>query len=110
MASGDCFLRIGSGRRRHMTIKDRHYLFAVLNGLLFLGGAVVFGVIFSRNLQPPALGPEEYHALIQEMTDVVKLREMAIRDNVYLRSLENSVFTSRLSCYLAVQWVAPLVS
>ena len=78
-----------------MTIKDRHYLFAVLNGLLFSGGVVVFGVIFSRNLQPPGLGPEKHHALIQEMTDVVKLRAMIIRDNVYLHSLENFVFTSR---------------
>ncbi len=78
-----------------MTAKDRHYLFAIINGLLVLGGVVIFAVIISRENPPPALGPEAHHKLIQEMTEVHKLKDMVIRDNVYIRSLENFVVTSR---------------
>jgi len=78
-----------------MTTKDRHYLFAIINGLLVLGGVVIFGVIISREIPPPALGPEAHHKLIQEMTEIHKLKDMVIRDNGYTRSLENLVFTSR---------------
>ncbi len=78
-----------------MTNQDRHYLFAIINGLLLLGGVMIIGVILSRDLPPPGLNPERHYALIQEMTDVNKLQNMVIRDNVYIRSLENFVFTSR---------------
>ncbi len=78
-----------------MTSKDRHYLFAIINVLLVLGGLLVFGVILSRDLPPPGLNPERHQALIQEMTDVNKLKDMVLRDNVYTRSLENFVSTSR---------------
>ena len=78
-----------------MTTKDRHYLFAIINGLLVLGGVVIFGLIISREIPPPALGPEAHHKLIQEMTEIHKLKDMVIRDNDYTRSLENLVFTSR---------------
>ncbi len=78
-----------------MTAKDRRYLVAIINGLLLLGGVVIIGVILSHDLPPPGLGPEDHYALIQKMTDVNKLKNMVIRDNVYIRSLENFVFTSR---------------
>ena len=78
-----------------MTAKDRHYLFAIINGLLVLGGVVIFAVILSREIPPPGLGPEAHQKLIHDMTDVNKLKDMVIRDNGYLRSLENFVFTSR---------------
>jgi len=78
-----------------MTTQDRHYLFAVINGLLLLGGVVIFAVIISRDTPPPAFGPEAHHKLIQEMTEVHKLKDMVIRDNGYIRSLENLVLTSR---------------
>ena len=78
-----------------MTNQDRHYLFVIINGLLVLGGVVIIGVILSRDLPPPGLNPERHHALIQEMTDVNKLKDMVLRDNVYTRSLENFVSTSR---------------
>ncbi len=78
-----------------MTNQDRHYLFAIINGLLVLGGLLVFGVILSRDLPPPGLGPEDHYALIQKMTDVNKLKDMVLRDNAYIRSLENFIFTSR---------------
>ena len=78
-----------------MTAKDRHYLFAVINALLVLGGVVIFGVIVSRDLPPPGLGPEDHYDLIQKMTDINKLRGLVLRDNTYIRSLENFVFTSR---------------
>lgn len=78
-----------------MTIKDRHYLFAIINVLLVLGGLLVFGLIISPDPPPPGLGPEDHYALIQKMTDVNKLKDMIIRDNVYIRSLENFVYTSR---------------
>lgn len=78
-----------------MTSKDRHYLFAIINVLLVLGGLLVFGLIISPDPPPPGLGPEDHYALIQKMTDVNKLKDMIIRDNVYIRSLENFVYTSR---------------
>ncbi len=78
-----------------MTSKDRHYLFAIINVLLVLGGLLVFGLIISHDPPPPGLGPEDHYALIQKMTDVNKLKDLMIRDNVYIRSLENFVFTSR---------------
>ena len=78
-----------------MTAKDRRYLVAITNGLLLLGGVVIIGVILSRDLPPSGLNPERHHALIQEMTDVNKLRGMVIRENVYTRSLENFVSTLR---------------
>ena len=78
-----------------MTNQDRHYLFAIINGLLLLGGVMIIGVILSRDLSLPGLNPERHHALIQEMTDVNKLRGMVIRENVYTRSLENFVSTLR---------------
>ena len=78
-----------------MTSKDRHYLFAIINVLLVLGGLLVFGVILSRDLPPPGLGPEDHYDLIQKMTDINKLRGLVLRDNTYIRSLENFVFTSR---------------
>ncbi|MCZ6718858.1 MAG: hypothetical protein O6944_06890 [Gammaproteobacteria bacterium] len=78
-----------------MTSKDRHYLFAIINVLLVFGGLLVFGVILSRDLPPPGLGPEDHYALIQKMTDINKLKDMMIRDNVYIRSLESFVSTSR---------------
>jgi len=78
-----------------MTSKDRHYLFAIINVFLVLGGFLVFGLIISRDPSPPGLGPGDHYALIQKMTDVNKLKDMVIRDNVYIRSLENFVFTSR---------------
>ncbi len=78
-----------------MTSKDRHYLFVIINSLLLLGGITIFIVILSRDIPPPALGPEAHHKLVQDMTDVNKLKDMVTRDNVYIRSLENFVFTSR---------------
>jgi hypothetical protein len=78
-----------------MTSKDRHYLFALINVLLVFGGLLVFGVILSRDLPPPGLGHEDHYALIQKMTDINKLKDMMIRDNVYIRSLESFVSTSR---------------
>jgi len=78
-----------------MTSKDRHYLFAIINVLLVLGGLLIFGVILSRDLPPPGLGPEDHYALIQKMTDINKLKDMVLRDNAYIRSLENFSFTSR---------------
>ncbi|MFB3108066.1 MAG: hypothetical protein ACE1ZE_01710 [Candidatus Binatia bacterium] len=78
-----------------MTSKDRHYLFAIINVLLVFGGLLVFGVILSRDLPPPGLGPEDHYALIQKMTDINKLKDMMIRDNVYIRSLESFVSTAR---------------
>ncbi len=78
-----------------MTAKDQFYLFAIINGLLVVGGVVIFAVIVSREIPPPGLGPEDQYALIQKMTDVNKLKGMVLRDNEYIRSLENFSFTSR---------------
>lgn len=78
-----------------MTSKDRFYTFVIVNGLLLIGGVVLFGVLLSRDLPSPGLSPEAHRALIEEMTSVDKLRGMAIRDDVYIRSLENLLSTLR---------------
>jgi hypothetical protein len=78
-----------------MLSKKRLYDLVILNGLLLFGGVVLFYVILSRNLQPPALSSEAHRALIEQMTSIDKLREMAIKDDIYIRSLENLVSTQR---------------
>jgi len=60
-----------------------------------VNGTVYIRCNVSREIPPPALGPEAHHKLIQEMTDVNELKDMVIRDNVFIRSLQNPVPSSR---------------
>ena len=78
-----------------MTVNDRNYLFALINILLCVAGIAIFFVILSHNLQRPPLSATEHFQLVQKMTEVHKLQEMVIRDNVYIRSLERFAHTSR---------------
>ncbi len=78
-----------------MTATDRNYLFALINILLVVGGIMMCFVIFSRTLQEPPLDAKGHLELVQNMTEVHKLKEMVIRDNVYIRSLESFAHTSR---------------
>ncbi len=78
-----------------MTTKDRNYLFVIMNVLLLIAGITIFVVIISRSIPKPAFNTQDHQELIQKMTDVRKLKDLLILDNVYIRSLEDFVSTSR---------------
>ncbi len=79
-----------------MLSKNRLYAFVILNGLLLLVAVLLFGVLFTRDIPPPVLSPEGRRELIDKITSIDKLRGMAKRDDMYIRTLDNWISTMRL--------------